>query len=281
MKLTSKKELLELFERHHVTPLRQLGQNFLVDENMLARIVDCSGVEREDSCLEIGPGAGALTRELCARARKVLAVELDKGMVSVLRETLLGFDNADVVLGDALKLDLRRLCEQYLGAPFKVVANLPYYISTAVLMRLLKMEEAKSISVLVQKEVAQRMIAAPGGKNYGILSLAVRYYADAKVVLHVPPTCFYPQPKADSVVVRLDRREKYAAVDDEAFFFQVVRACFAQRRKTLFNNLSAAFGRERAAHALSDAEIEPSQRAERLALEQFAALCNALVRQGE
>ncbi|MGI6168380.1 MAG: 16S rRNA (adenine(1518)-N(6)/adenine(1519)-N(6))-dimethyltransferase RsmA [Christensenellales bacterium] len=277
MKLTSKRELMELFARHSVTPLRQLGQNFLVDQNMLERIVDCAALSSEDSCLEIGPGAGALTRELCARTAKVLAVELDRGMVAVLGETLSGLENVTVVHGDALKVDLGQLTTQHLDRPFKVVANLPYYISTAVLMRLLEIPSAQTISVLVQKEVAQRMTAGPGGKDYGILSLAVQYYTQAKVVLRVPPTCFYPKPKVDSVVVRLERRDSGVFVRDEAFLFGVVKACFAQRRKTIANNLSAAFAKDIALASLEQADISPAERAERLDISQFAALSNALL----
>ncbi|MGI6175143.1 MAG: 16S rRNA (adenine(1518)-N(6)/adenine(1519)-N(6))-dimethyltransferase RsmA [Christensenellales bacterium] len=275
MKLTSKTDLTELFKKYSIAPLKQLGQNFLVDENILQKIADCAEVGSEDDCLEIGPGAGTLTQVLCERAHKVIAVELDKGLTRVLRETLAAYSNIQIVHGDILKVDIEQLTGGFKDG-FKVVANLPYYITSAVVMRLIGIERLKTMTLLVQKEVAQRMCAQPGKKEYGILSVATRYYSEPRMMMHVPPGCFYPKPSVESTVIRLDVREDLPAEEQTNAFFRLVKISFAQRRKTILNNLTAGYGRERAQSALHAAGLEQNLRAEQLSIQQFIELQKAI-----
>ena len=277
MKLTTRSELITLFQEHSVTPLKQLGQNFLVDENMLLKIVECAGVKQEDHCLEVGPGAGALTQQLATCCEKVVAVEVDRGMVELLKTTLAGYDNVEVISGDILKVDLEQIIAEKLGTPFKVVANLPYYICSAVIMRLARLAGLTSMSLLLQKEVAERMVAKPGGKDYGILSIAVQYYFQPEIVLNVPATCFYPRPKVDSSVIRMERfMDNAPKARNDTTFFQVVKAAFAHRRKTILNNLSAFVGRERAKELLLSAGIAENRRAEQLSISDFIILADSI-----
>ncbi len=252
---------------------KRLGQNFLVDEAVVDAIVAAAGVQAGEAVLEIGPGIGTLTQGLLEAGAKVVAVELDQRLVRVLGETLAGYDGVRVVHGDILKIDISR---EMATAPFKVIANLPYYITTPILMLLL--EQRLPISVLVtmvQKEVAQRMVASPGGKDYGALSVAVQYYTVPEIVLTVPPRAFIPAPAVESAVIRCSVRERPpVAVADEAAFFRVVKAAFGQRRKTLANALKAA-GIEAA--VLAAAGVDGGRRGETLSLAEFAAVANAWV----
>ncbi len=253
---------------------KRLGQNFLVDEAAVDAIVAAAGVQAGDAVLEIGPGIGTLTQGLLEAGAKVVAVELDQRLVGVLRETLAGYEDVRVVHGDILKIDIPR---EMAAAQYKVIANLPYYITTPILMLLLERRLPITVLVtMVQKEVALRMVAAPGGKDYGALSVAVQYYTAPEIVLSVPPRSFIPAPAVESAVIRCTVRERppVEAVD-EAAFFRVVKAAFAQRRKTLANALKAA-GIDAAA-VLAAAGVDGGRRGETLSLAEFAALANAWV----
>jgi 16S rRNA (adenine1518-N6/adenine1519-N6)-dimethyltransferase len=264
-----------LLKDRGLSPNKQLGQNFLCDANIIKRIADAAGVNKADAVLEIGPGLGALTRELCDRADRVVAVEIDSGLAEVLKETLSDKKNATVIHGDFLKCDLAELHDVLGGGPFRVAANLPYYITTAIIMRLLESGlPVLSMSFLIQKEVAERMAAAPKTKSYGSLSIAVQYYTDVSVVLNVPRGCFLPSPGVDSVVVRLNKRPPKVDVPSEEDFFRITRAAFAMRRKTLANNLSVGLGisKERAEALIKAANLPENVRGEELSLEQFAQI---------
>ncbi|OUM95559.1 MAG: 16S rRNA (adenine(1518)-N(6)/adenine(1519)-N(6))-dimethyltransferase [Thermobacillus sp. ZCTH02-B1] len=282
------KRTREIVARYGFTFRKRLGQNFLVDGNVLRRIVEAAELGPAKGALEIGPGIGALTERLARAAGKVVAIELDRRLIPILEELLEPHRNVEIVHGDALKLDLKRLiAERFAGLDqVSVVANLPYYATTPILMKLLEDRlPLESIVVMVQKEVAWRMTAPPGGKDYGSLSVAVRYFAEPEIVCLVPRGVFVPPPNVDSAVVRLKMRERPPVdVRDEALFFRVVHAAFAQRRKTLANNLTALLGRERrreAAELPASLGIDPGRRGETLTLEEFAALANELaLRQG-
>ncbi len=254
---------------------KRLGQNFLVDETVVDRIVAAAGVTPGDAVLEIGPGIGTLTQGLAEAGAKVVAVELDRRLVEVLADTLAGYDNVRVVHGDILKTDISR---EMATASFKVVANLPYYITTPILMAILEQRLPVSVLVtMVQKEVAERMVAAPGGKDYGALSVAVQYYTAPEIAFHVPPQAFIPAPAVDSAVIRcVVRREPPVAVMNEATFFRVVKAAFAQRRKTLANAFKGAgLVAAEAAAILAAAGVDSGRRGETLSLAEFAAVANA------
>lgn len=265
---------------------KSLGQNFLVDRNILRKIVEAAELDGTRGALEIGPGIGALTEWLAQEAGRVVAVEIDQRLLPILQETLQGRDNVTVVHGDVLKLDLAaRFGEWFAGmAGVSVVANLPYYITTPILMKLLEERlPLANIVVMIQKEVAERMAARPGGKDYGSLSVAVQYYCEPELVTLVPHTVFIPQPNVDSAVIRLRVRQTPAvAVADERLFFDVVQAAFAQRRKTLANNLLARYfgkgGRAELEALLRGCGIDPGRRGETLRLDEFAALSDALGR---
>jgi 16S rRNA (adenine1518-N6/adenine1519-N6)-dimethyltransferase len=272
-----------IMRKYGITAKKSLGQNFLVDANVLRNIVRLSGLDKTRGALEIGPGIGALTQVLAEAAGRVVAVEIDRRLLPVLEETLAPYDNVTVVHGDILKVDLHRLFEEHFAgaAAVSVVANLPYYVTTPILMALLEARlPLENIVVMVQKEVGERITASPGSKAYGSLSIAVQYYCDAEIAAIVPPTVFVPRPDVESAVIRLARLEKpRVEVRDEAFLFEVVQASFAQRRKTLLNNLQAKFGKDRKEHlhaALADAGIAPERRGETLSLPEFAALADAL-----
>lgn len=262
---------------------KSLGQNFLIDEDALERIVAGAGVNETSCVLEIGPGFGALTQRLCTRARKVCAVELDTHAVAVLQDVLAEYDNLSLVQGDVLKLNLPQLLQQQFGGePVQVVANLPYYITTPILMMLIESRlPLESITVMVQKEVADRMVAAPGKKDYGALSVAVQYRCAAHIVTTVGPGSFLPPPKVSSSVVRLDMRDTPPVeVTDEKQFFRVVRASFATRRKTLPNALAAGgftMAKGEIAALLEGLGIDPMRRGETLSLQEFAAISEKIV----
>jgi len=277
------KRTREIIARYGFTFRKALGQNFLVDANVLRKIVDAAELGPSKGALEIGPGIGALTEQLAMAAGKVAAIELDRRLIPILEELFAPCANVEIVHGDALKLDLKQLiAERFAGLErVSVVANLPYYVTTPILMKLLEDRlPLEHIVVMVQKEVAERMTAPPGGKEYGSLSVAVRYFAEPEVVCTVPRTVFVPPPNVDSVVVRLTLRARPPVdVTDEAMFFCVVHAAFAQRRKTLANNLTALLGKERrqeAAALPASCGIDPGRRGETLSLEEFAALANKL-----
>lgn len=277
------KRTREIIARHGFTFRKQFGQNFLIDRNILRNIVQAAELDRTKGVLEIGPGIGSLTEQLAMAAGKVTAIELDRRLIPILREVLQPLDNVEIVEGDALKMDLRRLiAERFAGLErVSVVANLPYYVTTPILMKLLEDKlPLEYIVVMVQKEVAERMTAAPGSKTYGSLSVAVGYYAEPSVVCTVSRGVFLPPPNVDSAVVKLKLRERPPVhVADEAMFFRVVHAAFAQRRKTLANNLTALLGKERRHEASAlpaDLGIDPGRRGETMTIGEFAALANRL-----
>ncbi len=269
---------IEILQRHHVVIQKKFGQNFLIDTKVLDRIIRAAGITGEDCVLEIGPGLGTMTQYLAECAGEVVAVEIDRNLIPVLEETLAPYHNVTVINQDILKMDIRGLAEEKGGRPFKVVANLPYYITTPIIMGLFeKHVPLESITVMVQKEVADRMQAGPGTKDYGALSLAVQYYAKPEIVANVPPNCFIPRPGAGSAVVRLTRYERPPVqVEDEGKLFSVIRAAFNQRRKTLANSLGNArdlgISKERTGEILEKMGLSATVRGEALTLEQFAEL---------
>ena len=266
---------------------KKYGQNFLIDANILAKIVEAAQITKDDCVLEIGPGIGTMTQYLAEAAERVVAVEIDRELIPILEETLSPYDNVTVMCADILKVDLGALAEENGGHPFKVVANLPYYITTPIIMALFeKHVPLQSVTIMVQKEVADRMQEGPGSKDYGALSLAVQYYAKPEIVARVPASCFLPRPNVDSTVVRLTRYEKPPVeTADEAFLFAVIRASFNQRRKTLANGLANAGGlsvtRGQVEAALEEMGLSPMVRGETFTLEQFAELSDRLLRMGK
>lgn len=278
----------EIINRHGFSFKKSLGQNFLIDQNILGKIVDAANLDQSKGALEIGPGIGALTEKLAERAKKVTAVEIDQRLLPILDEVLEPYPHVDVVHGDVLKLDLASLFAAQFGDVdgVSVVANLPYYVTTPILMKLLEEKlPLEHIVVMIQKEVAERMAASPGGKDYGSLSIAVQYYSEPELVCIVPPSVFIPQPNVASAVIKLTvRKAPPVQVDNEAFMFEVVQASFAQRRKTIANNLKSRFfpgeGREQLEALLTEANITPSRRAETLSIEEFAVLSNILFQAG-
>lgn len=262
---------------------KSLGQNFLIDQNILHKIVSAAELDSTKGALEIGPGIGALTQHLAQAAGKVTAVEIDNRLIPILRDTLADEDNVEVIHADVLKLDLQQLFAERFNdvSGVSVVANLPYYVTTPILMKLLEERlPLENIVVMIQKEVADRMAAKPGGKDYGSLSVAVQYYCVPSIVCIVPHTVFIPQPNVDSAVIKLSLRDKPAVeTPDEAHFFRVVQSSFAQRRKTLMNNLSSWLGkdqRETLTTLLEQIGIDPGRRGETLSLEEFAKLSTTL-----
>lgn len=263
---------------------KKFGQNFLIDPHVLGKIIEAADITDDDFVLEIGPGIGTMTQYLCENAREVVAVEIDRNLEPVLAETLAGYENVTVIWEDVLKLDIGALVkERNGGRPIKVVANLPYYITTPIIMGLLESRVAvESITVMVQKEVADRMQAGPGTKDYGALSLAVQYYALPEIAAHVPPNCFMPRPKVGSTVIRLTRhRTPPVKTVDEALMFRIIRASFNQRRKTLANGLSNASGiplaKEVIQECIHELGVPVTVRGEALTLEQFAKLADLVV----
>jgi 16S rRNA (adenine1518-N6/adenine1519-N6)-dimethyltransferase len=277
----------EILKKYGFTFKKSLGQNFLIDTNILHRIVDHAEITEETGAIEIGPGIGALTEQLAKRAKKVLAFEIDQRLLPILADTLSPYPNAKVIHQDVLKADLKGTLEQEFEniEDLMVVANLPYYVTTPILMKLLEEQiPVRGIVVMLQKEVADRIAAKPGTKDYGSLSIAIQYYTEAETVMIVPKTVFNPQPNVDSAVIRLLRRPKPAVeVQDEAFFFQVVRASFGQRRKTILNNLvnNLPNGKQKKAdieQALATAEIDPKRRGETLSIQEFGTLSDQLLK---
>lgn len=274
---------IAVLQKYNFNFQKKFGQNFLIDTRVLEKIIQAAGITKEDFVLEIGPGIGTMTQYLCENAREVAAVEIDRNLIPILADTLRAYQNVEVLNEDILKVDINRLAqEKNQGRPIKVVANLPYYITTPIIMGLFESHvPVDSITIMVQKEVAERMQAGPGTKDYGALSLAVQYYARPEVVANVPPNCFIPRPKVGSAVIRLIRhREKAVEVQDENLMFRLIRASFNQRRKTLVNGLNNApelnLEKQRIVNALAEMGLAPGIRGEALTLEQFAALSNLL-----
>lgn len=283
MNLTDYRDITALLQRHGFRFSKSMGQNFLTAAWVPQQIAAESGITAADGALEIGPGVGCLTAELAKTAGRVTAIELDERLRGALGETLADFDNVSVVFADALKADLPAICAETLGErPWKVCANLPYNVTTPLITAFLEAGCFESVTVMIQKEVAQRLCAAPGTGEYGAFSVLVQWYAEPKLLFDVPPHCFVPQPKVTSAVVRMGRRAAPpASVDDEKLFFRTVRAAFAQRRKTLSNALRSAFSElDHAAieSAMEETGLPPAVRGETLSIAQFAALSNALLR---
>ena len=264
---------------------KKFGQNFLIDTHVLEKIIRAANITKDDFIVEIGPGIGTMTQYLCEAAREVVAVEIDKNLIPILEnDTLASYDNVTVINQDILKLDLNKLVqERNNGKPIKVVANLPYYITTPIIMGLFENDTPiENITVMVQKEVAQRMQVGPGTKDYGALSLAVQYYADPYIVANVPPNCFMPRPNVGSAVIQLTKHiEKPVKVKDEKLMFKLIRASFNQRRKTLQNGLNNSselnFTKEEIINAIEEAGFSPTIRGEALTLEDFAKLSDLLI----
>lgn len=282
-KLSNPQKTIEVLQKYNFSFQKKFGQNFLIDPHVLDKIIAAAEITKDDFVLEIGPGIGTLTQYLAEAAREVVAVEIDSTLIPILEDTLSAYDNVSVINEDVLKVDLRKLAEERNGGkPIKVVANLPYYITTPIIMSLFENHvPLKSLTVMVQKEVALRMQAGPGTKDYGALSLAVQYYASPYLAANVPPNCFMPRPNVGSAVIRLTRFEETPVqVKDEKLLFRLIRASFNQRRKTLQNGLVNSqeldFTKEQVAAAITTLGVSPSVRGEALTLEQFAALANAL-----
>ena len=281
--LGNPKNTIEIIQKYEFMFQKKFGQNFLIDTHVLEKIISSAGVTKEDCVLEIGPGIGTMTQYLAENARQVVAVEIDKNLIPILGETLAGYDNVTVVNEDILKVDIKEIAEKYNdGRPIKVVANLPYYITTPIIMGLFESGvPIDNITVMVQKEVADRMQEGPGSKDYGALSLAVQYYAEPEIVAIVPPNCFIPRPNVGSAVIRLTRhKEMPVTVKDAEHMFRIIRASFNQRRKTLQNGLNNSpeipYSKEKILAAIEQMGLPATVRGEALSLEQFAQLSDIL-----
>lgn len=286
--LGNPQETIAVLNKYQFTFQKKFGQNFLIDTHVLEKIISAAGITEEDFVLEIGPGIGTMTQYLASAAREVCAVEIDKSLIPILEDTLKDYDNVTVINQDILKVDIAELArEKNQGKPIKVVANLPYYITTPIIMGLFESHvPVESITVMVQKEVADRMQVGPGTKDYGALSLAVQYYAEPYIVANVPPNCFMPRPKVGSAVIRLTRhKELPVRVKDEKLLFGIIRASFNQRRKTLANGLKnyegLPFTKEEIEEAISQCGFSPSVRGEALSLKEFAMLADVLWETGK
>ena len=274
---------IAVLQKYHFNFQKKFGQNFLIDTHVLDKIIRAAEITKDDFVLEIGPGIGTMTQYLAQAAREVVAVEIDKALIPILQETLSGFPNAEVIQDDILKVDIAELAaERNGGRPIKVVANLPYYITTPIIMSLFEHDVPLAlVTVMVQKEVAERMQAGPGSKDYGALSLAVQYYADPYIVANVPPNCFMPRPNVGSAVIRLTRHKvPPVQVEDEKLMFQMIRASFNQRRKTLVNRLNHSpemtLTKEQITKAVEGLGKGAGVRGEALTLEEFAKLSNTI-----
>ena len=281
--LGNPKNTIEIIQKYEFMFQKKFGQNFLIDTHVLEKIISAAGITKNDCVLEIGPGIGTMTQYLAENAGHVVAVEIDRNLIPILKETLADYDNVTVINEDILRVDIKALAEEYNGGkPIKVVANLPYYITTPIIMGLFESGvPIDNITVMVQKEVADRMKEGPGSKDYGALSLAVQYYAEPEIVANVPPNCFIPRPNVGSAVIRLTRhKEMPVEVKDPALMFKIIRASFNQRRKTLQNGLGNApelpYTKEQIAAAIAEMGLTPTIRGEASSLAQFAQLSDIL-----
>lgn len=281
--LGNPKNTIEIIQKYEFMFQKKFGQNFLIDTHVLEKIISAAGITKNDCVLEIGPGIGTMTQYLAENAGHVVAVEIDRNLIPILKETLADYDNVTVINEDILRVDIKALAEEYNGGkPIKVVANLPYYITTPIIMGFFESGvPIDNITVMVQKEVADRMKEGPGSKDYGALSLAVQYYAEPEIVANVPPNCFIPRPNVGSAVIRLTRhKEMPVEVKDPALMFKIIRASFNQRRKTLQNGLGNApelpYTKEQIAAAIAEMGLTPTIRGEALSLAQFAQLSDIL-----
>ena len=281
--LGNPKNTIEIIQKYEFMFQKKFGQNFLIDTHVLEKIISAAGITKNDCVLEIGPGIGTMTQYLAENAGHVVAVEIDRNLIPILKETLADYDNVTVINEDILRVDIKALAEEYNGGkPIKVVATLPYYITTPIIMGLFESGvPIDNITVMVQKEVADRMKEGPGSKDYGALSLAVQYYAEPEIVANVPPNCFIPRPNVGSAVIRLTRhKEMPVEVKDPALMFKIIRASFNQRRKTLQNGLGNAselpYTKEQIAAAIAEMGLTPTIRGEALNLAQFAQLSDIL-----
>lgn len=284
--LGNPKNTIAVLQKYNFNFQKRFGQNFLIDTHVLDKIIASAEITKEDTVLEIGPGIGTMTQYLCENAGRVVAVEIDHNLIPILADTLSAYDNVTVIEGDVLKLDLQKLIYEDLGndvKTLKIAANLPYYITTPIIMGVFESGlPFESITVMVQKEVAQRMQAAPGTKDYGALSLAVQYYAEPYIVANVPPNCFMPRPAVGSAVIRLKRHAKPPVeVKDEKLMFRLIRASFNQRRKTLLNGLKNSseldFSKEEILEVFQKTGISENVRGESLGLEEFARLADGFL----
>ena len=281
--LGNPKNTIEVLQKYNFNFQKKFGQNFLINTSVLEEIIEAAGVTKDDFVLEIGPGIGTMTQYLCEAAREVVAVEIDSNLIPILKDTLSAYNNVEVLNEDILKVDIQKLAfEKNENRPIKVVANLPYYITTPIIMGLFESHvPIDSITIMVQKEVADRMQEGPGSKEYGALSLAVQYYAKPEIVVNVPPSCFMPQPKVGSAVIRLTRHEKPPVeVEDEKLMIKIIRASFNQRRKTLANGLNnfpdIHLPKEVIQESILELGVPVTVRGEALSLEQFAKLSNII-----
>ena len=278
------KNTIEILNRYHFMFQKKFGQNFLIDTHVLEKIIRSAGITKEDMVLEIGPGIGTMTQYLCENAREVIAVEIDRNLIPILQnDTLAMYDNVTILNEDILKVDINKIVQERNGGkPIKIVANLPYYITTPIIMGLFEAHvPMDNITVMVQKEVAERMQSGPGTKDYGALSLAVQFYADPYIVANVPPNCFMPRPNVGSAVIRLTlHQEAPEKVNDEELMFRLIRASFNQRRKTLANGLNNSpeihLSKELITEAITQLEVSETIRGEALTLKQFAALADII-----
>ena len=279
--LGNPQETIAVIQKYNFNFQKKFGQNFLIDTHVLDKIISAAEITKDDFVLEIGPGIGTMTQYLAENAKTVIAVEIDDNLIPILKDTLSEYDNVHVIHGDILKTDVQKICDEYNnGKPIQVVANLPYYITTPIIMGLFESHvPLSSITIMVQKEVADRMQVGPGTKDYGALSLAVQYYAKPEIVANVPPNCFMPRPNVGSAVIRLTKYDKPAVdVKDEKILFSLIRASFNQRRKTLVNSIANAgiYGikKEDVLNALESMNLSPTIRGEALTLEQFGSLAD-------
>ncbi len=282
-RIATTKKTKEIINNHAFTFQKRFGQNFLVDTHVIDKIISGARISDDDAVIEIGPGIGSLTQLLAEHAKKVIAIEIDKKLIPILEETLAPYDNIQLVNEDVLKVDINRIVEKENdGKPVKVVANLPYYITTPIIMKLFEENvPIESVTVMVQKEVAHRMNAVPGTKDYGTLSLAVQYYADTELVANVPANCFIPRPKVASAVIKLTKKtDRDTAPEDEKLMFALIKGAFAQRRKTVINSMANSgivdASKEKLLAALEEAGIDPKRRGETFTLKEFIRLSDCL-----
>lgn len=280
MQLNSMNSIKEVMERFGIAPNKAFGQNFLLDKGMLDKIADAACLDKDTDVIEVGPGMGALTDRLCSRAKKVVSIEIDKGMLPVLEYTMSDHDNFEVVSGDVLEAGVMAQAVDKVDKPFAVAANLPYYITTPIIMAFLEGGyDISTMTLMMQKEVAERICAKAGTKSYGLLTICIAYYADVELLFTIPPECFYPRPKVDSMLIRLSKlKAPRIAVKDEKTFFRVVKASFAMRRKTLVNNLAAAFplSKGEIGEILENCGLKATVRGETLTLEEYGRLSDEI-----